>query len=80
MNRNKAVKIVAELMDVLHRNGVDVDTPYVFHNFFEDDGTSDVIRLVLTGDGDDEEYGERPIKDRIARYSKLPKISGLGTD
>jgi hypothetical protein len=74
MEKAKAIQIVAELLDVLHRNGVEVDTPYVFENFFYA-GTSEVIRLILSGDGeadgDYDEYRAKPIAERIARYSRI---------
>lgn len=77
MKEEKAVQVVAELLDVLHRHGVEVDTPYVFENFFQDWGTSEVIRRILAGDGeadgDYDEYYAKPIAERIARYSRLPK-------
>ena len=79
----KTVQIVAELMDVLHRHGVDVNTPYVFENFFQDNGTSEVIGLILTDNQCQrcemvkcsacDEYGKKPVEQRIARYSRLPK-------
>lgn len=79
MTKAKAIQIVAELMDVLNRHGVKVDTPYVFENFFQDHGREEIISLVLVGDGrengdgDYEEYHKKPLAERIARYSKLPK-------
>lgn len=72
MTRKKGIQLVAELLGVLHRHGVNVDTPYVFENFFQDHGTSEVISLILAGDGDKdgdyEEYCKKPIEERIARY------------
>jgi hypothetical protein len=78
MNKDKAVQVVAELMDVLHRHGVYVDTPYAFENFFQDWRASALISQILTGDGtlrdgDPEEYVKKPIAERIARYSRIPK-------
>ena len=77
MKKDKAAQIAAELMDVLHRHGLNVDNPYVFENLFNDHITSEVISLVLVGDGekdgDYEEYGKKPIAERIARYSRLSK-------
>jgi len=78
MNKDKAVQVMAELLDVLHRHGVYVDTPYVFDNFFHDWGKSRVISQILTGDGTlqdgpPDEYVMRPIAERIARYSRIPK-------
>lgn len=68
-------------MDVLHRHGVDVDTPYVFENYIQDHLGDRVLRQVLVGDGDKdgdyEEYGKKPIVERIARYSKLPKAKAV---
>lgn len=76
MKKDKEIQIVAELLDVLNRHGVDVDTPYVFENFFQDYGTSNVISRILAGDGkkdgDYDDYVEKPITERIARFSRLP--------
>lgn len=80
MKKDQAIQIAAELMDVLNRHGVDVDTPYVFENLFQDHISNGVISRVLVGDGlegsdgDYDEYGKKPIAERIARYSKMPKV------
>jgi hypothetical protein len=72
----KAVKIMAEILDVLHRNGVDADTPYCLDNFLIDNNGLELMAVVLVGDGikdEPNEYQKKPIAERIARYSKLPK-------
>ena len=70
----KALKTVAELLEVLRRNGYEANSSYVFENFFADYGTSEVISHVLCGDGEEvdyEEYYAIPIEDRLAKFHKL---------
>jgi hypothetical protein len=77
ISETEAIQIVAEMLEVMRQHGVDVDTPYVFENFMQDHGESEILALILCGDGkedgdgDYDEYNQKPVKDRIARY--LPK-------
>ena len=70
----KTVKTVAEILDVLHRNGFDADSSYSIENFLQDYPVGEATRLVLIGDGkeiDYDDYGKKPLAERLARYSKL---------
>lgn len=81
MTKAQELQIAAELLDVLHRHGVHVDTPYVFENYVQDHLGDRVLSRVLVGDGDKDgdynEYGKKPIAERIARYSNLPKAKAV---
>jgi hypothetical protein len=68
----KALKTVAELLEVLRRNGYNADTDYAFENFFLDHGTSEIIGTILYGTNCDEDnYSQIPIAERLAKYHKL---------
>jgi len=83
MKRKDTTQVVAELLDVLNRHGLNVDSPYVLENFLHDFDVDEALATILTDNqcrfctkenckGCDE-YGKKPIAERIARYSKLGK-------
>ena len=73
----KALKTVAEILEVLRRNGYETDSGYAIENFMQDYGSSEVIAKILVGDGPDyDAYGKIPLPKRLAQYSQLPPEKG----
>tara|TARA_Y100000310_G_scaffold341389_2_gene440369 strand:- start:356 stop:586 length:231 start_codon:yes stop_codon:yes gene_type:complete len=73
---DKALKTVAELLEVLRRNGYNADTSYAFENFLLDHGKAEVMYEILCGDGkemDFDDYSQIPLEERLAKFHKLPK-------
>jgi len=82
-NENTVIKIMAELLDVLNRNGVKADSELSLENFLQDHNASEALSTILTDNqcrfcetmncDKCDSYSKKPISERIARYSKLPK-------
>lgn len=74
---------MAEILDVLTRNEVKADSKYALENFLQDNNASEALATILTDNQcqscetmnckECKEYSKKPITERIARYSKLPK-------